>query len=354
MQDLTKILIGEGQYDGHVLTRKLPIKIDNALYSLIHFIGGMATHDVVHFAERATEDDLEELYSLIIDFPNTIQAIMPLAGNYKVLRNSEQYQKIVDLIKMVGMEEEMIEEGNGSLNKLVWKDSPLKKHQKSMGKKVVKEEAIPLPGADGFYTTDTNPYFTNYISPKVKQRLFKHWDSLGEADYDSLKLFGVEEASSFGVDAGGFHNVGDVLYPVLALEWLGGVENTKFAKQGWETTSEMGFENLKFKLEPISFDYMFDESENFGESGYACWDIRVLIDKDGDLGLPVNPKFINNYGDYTPYIQDLFPESAQNKLSSYRNYTNEQMELIEGLWEYYHNEASKYSGQFCKVEVKLV
>ena len=533
MQDLTKILIGEGQYDGHVLTRKLPIKIDNALYSLIHFIGGMATHDVVHFAERATEDDLEELYSLIIDFPNTIQAIMPLAGNYKVLRNSEQYQKIVDLIKMVGMEEEMIEEGNGSLNKLVWKDSPLKKHQKrmdrdwgvfssfpikkfmntkppknnsdevigelqlidslpsiegfvkttddvhkhfnkflkskkleypkndikeilknsssillklkyhynrprpeqlakemglkfhsepldsartpsypsghstqgrliarylselhpkyenelmklgneigagrlvakvhypsddlfgkeigdalykSMGKKVVKEEAIPLPGADGFYTTDTNPYFTNYISPKLKQRLFKHWDSLGEADYNSLKLFGVDD-DYFRDETSGFHNVGDVLYPVLALEWLGGVENTKFAKAGWDTTSEMGFEDLKFKVEPIGFDYMFDESENFGEQGYACWDIRVLIDKDGDLGLPVNPKFINNYGDYTPYIQDLFPESAQNKLSSYRTYTNEQMELIEGLWEYYYEEASEYSGQFCKVEVKLV
>ena len=333
MQELTKILIGEGDYDGHVISRKLPIKIDNALYALIHFIGGLTTREVISFANQATEDDLEELYRLIIDFPNTIQAIMPLAGNYSVLRKSKEYQKIVKLVKMLGVGDALY---------------------KSMGKKVVKEEAIPLPGADGFYTTDTNPYFTNYISPKIKQRLFKHWDSLGEADYDSLKLFGVVETSSFGVDAGGFHNVGDVLYPVLALEWLGGVENTKFAKQGWETTSEMGFENLKFKVEPIGYDYMFDESESFGESGYACWDIRVLIDKDGDLGLPVNPKFINNYGDYTPYIQDLFPESAQNKLSSYRNYTNEQMELIEGLWEYYHHEATKYFSQFCKVEVKLV
>tara|TARA_R110001599_G_scaffold156527_1_gene342376 strand:- start:8541 stop:10142 length:1602 start_codon:yes stop_codon:yes gene_type:complete len=533
MQELTKILIGEGKYDGHVITKKLPINVDNALYTLIHFIGGLTTREVIDFANRATEEDFKELYRLLIDFPKTIQDIMPLAGSYKVLKDSKEYQKIVNLIKMEEGFEEVIEEGK-NLNKLVWKGSPLKKHQKrmdkdwgvfssfpikkfmntkppknnsdesmdelqlldslpviknfvkttddvhkhfinflktkkleypkkeikdllnhtspiilklkyhynrprpeqlakemglkfhsdpldsartpsypsghaaqgrfisrylsdmypkhenelmklgneigtgrlvakvhypsddlfgkeigdalykTMGKKVVKEEAIPLPGADGFYTTDTNPYFTNYISPKVKQRLFKHWDSLGEADYDSLKLFGVEETSSFGVDAGEFHNVGDVLYPVLALEWLGGVENTKFAKQGWETTSEMGFENLKFKLEPISFDYMFDESESFGESGYACWDIRVLIDKDGDLGLPVNPKFINNYGDYTPYIQDLFPESAQNKLSPYHNYTNEQMELIEGLWEYYHNEASKYSGQFCKVEVRLV
>ena len=110
MKELIKVLIGEGEYDGHVLSRKLPIKIDNALYSLIHFIGGMTTREVIEFANQATEDDLEELYNLIIDFPNTIQAIMPMAGNYKVLRNSEQYQKIIDLIKMEDMEEEMIAE----------------------------------------------------------------------------------------------------------------------------------------------------------------------------------------------------------------------------------------------------
>ena len=31
----------------------------------------------------------------------------------------------------------------------------------------------------------------------------------------------------------------------------------------------MGFENLKFKVEPIGFDYLYDESVNFGESGYG-------------------------------------------------------------------------------------
>ena len=213
MKELIKTLIGEGEYTGHVLTRKLPIKIDNALYSLIHFIGGMTTRDVIDFADNATENDLEELYNLIIDFPNTIQTIMPMAGNYKVLRNSEQYQRIIDLIKMEDMEEEMIAEHDDN-------DS----------------DTIPLPGADGFYSTDTNPYFTNYISPKVKQKLFKHWDSLGEADYNSLKLFGVVETSSFDIGTGNFHNVAEVVYPVLSLEWLGGVENTEFAKQGWETT----------------------------------------------------------------------------------------------------------------------
>ena len=326
MKELIKVLIGEGEYDGHVLSRKLPIKIDNALYSLIHFIGGMTTREVIEFANQATEDDLEELYNLIIDFPNTIQAIMPMAGNYKVLRNSEQYQKIIDIIKMEDMEEEMIAEHDDN-------DS----------------DTIPLPGADGFYTTDTNPYFTKYITPKIKEKLFKHWDSFGKADYDSLKLFGIDEASSFGYNASEFHNVGDVLYPVLALEWLGGVENTEFAKQGWETTDEAGWYNLKFKVEPVGYDYMFDESENFGERGYSCWHIRVLIDKNGDFD-PEGERVDSEI----PHIQELFPESAQNKLSSFNNYTNEQMETIELLWDYYHDKASDYWGEFCKVEVKLV
>ena len=325
MKELIKTLIGEGEYAGHVLSRKLPIKIDNALYSLIHFIGGMTTHDVVDFADKATEDDLEELYNLIIDFPNTIQEIMPMAGNYKVLRKSEQYQKIIDLIKMEDMEEEMIAEHDDN-------DS----------------DTIPLPGADGFYTTDTNPYFTRYFNPKFKDKLFKLWDSLGKADYESLKLFGVDDSSGMP-DYTDFRNVSDIIYPVLALEWIGGVENTKFAKAGWDTTSEGGWYKLHFKVEPIGYDYMFDESENFGEQGYACWHIRVLIDKDGDF----DPEGEREDGEI-PYIQELFPESAQNKLSPYSYYTNDQFELIELLWEYYHAEASEYWSQFCQVEVKLV
>lgn len=519
MQELTEILIGEGKYHGHVMTRKLPVKVDNALYTLIHFIGGLTTREVINFADKATEDELEELYRLLIDFPNTIQDIMPLAGSYRVLRQSKEWQEIVNLVKMEEEFEDVIEEGK-SLNKLVWKEKPLKKHEKrmnrdwgtfkdfpikkfmnskppknnseetmdelqlidslppietfvkstddvhkhfidflktkkldypkkeikellkhtspiilklkyhynrprpeqlakemglkfhsdpldsartpsypsghssqgrfigrylsdmypkhenelmklgneigtgrlvakvhypsddlfgkdvgdalykTMGKKLVKED-IDID-AQGFPTTDTNPYFTNYITPKVKQKLFKYWDSLGKADYSSLKLFGVEE----DMDAPYGHyffNVGDVLYPVLALEWIGGMDNTKFAKSGWRSTDEMGFQDLKFKVEPIGYDYMFDESANFGEQGYSCWDIRVLIDVNENIGL-----------DDSDRLKELFPESAQNKVSSYRNYTDEQMEIIEELWYYYEEEAGEYFKEFCRVEVRLV
>ena len=98
MQEFTEILIGEGKYHGHVMTRKLPVKLDNALYTLIHFIGGLTTREVINFADKATEDDLEELYRLLIDFPNTIQDIMPLAGSYQVLRKSKEWQEIVNFL----------------------------------------------------------------------------------------------------------------------------------------------------------------------------------------------------------------------------------------------------------------
>ena len=134
---------------------------------------------------------------------------------------------------------------------------------------------------------------------------------------------------------------------------VGGVENTDFAQAPWLETSEMGFDKLRFKVEPVGFDYLYDESNNFGERGYSCWDIRVLIDKDGDLGLPVNPEYIDNYGDYTPFVQDLFPESARNKLTSFRNYTNDQNDFIGSLWNQYDSYRDLVSS-FCRVEVVLV
>ena len=126
------------------------------------------------------------------------------------------------------------------------------------------------------------------------------------------------------------------------------IKNTEFAQAPWQETSEMGFVNLKFKVEPIGFDYLYDESDRFGEHGYACWDIRVLIDKDGDFDRP----FEREEGEI-PFVQELFPESARNKLSSHKNYTLDQFELIEELWMQYELYRD-LSSQFCRVEVVLV
>ena len=202
-------------------------------------------------------------------------------------------------------------------------------------------------GSDGYYTTDSNPYFTKYVTPTLKKQIFGYWDKHGIC-YGCLKYFGIDvEKDTYGH----FNDIVDIIYPLLHIEYVGGVENTEFGKLGYSRTNEGGWAYLKFKIEPIRYDYMFDESENFGEHGYACWDIRILIDKDSDLDLPVNPEFIDN--DYSPFIQELFPESSRNKLSSFRNYNEDQQETIELLWEHYVDSVD-FTHTFCRVEVVLV
>jgi len=323
MAKLNIKVLKEAGYYGHVISKRMPKDLDNRLYTMIHLIGGFTTRDVMFFLDQSTEEELMELHRLVKIFPSVMQELLPLAGSYKMLSQTENYQEIIDTIKFNEEQTELTEQTEGN-------------KPRNIGQFI-----------------DKNPYIINYITEKRIKALFSIWDNLGEANYDALKLVGVNEdlSSDDGYFATDFRNVGDVLYPLLVLEWIGGVENHQFSKAPWMETNEMGFEKLKFKVEPIKFDYLFDQSVDFGERGYACWDIRVLIDKDGDLGLPINPEFISN--DYTPFIQDLFPESARNKLSAGSNYNNDQFELIEELWndyESYRNDTSLY----CRVEVVLV
>ena len=298
-------LLKEAGYYGHVITKKLPKELDNRLYTLIHLIGGMTTQDVYRFVEEATEEEIKKLGFLVNNFPSEQHEILPYAGGYRYLVTSPQYKEILKLIKKPKFIRESVEIG--------W---------------------------DGFPTPDTNPYFTKYFNPKFRNKLFKYWDSVGKASYDALKLFGIKDDVDRQTS---FSDVMDIVYPILALQWIGGVGNTEFAKAGWKNTDEMGFQDLKFKVEPLGYDYMFDESENFGEQGYSCWDIRVLIDVNENIGL-----------DDSDHLKELFPESAQNELMSFHSYTQDQMYLIEGLWEYYEQEANEYFTQFCHVEVSLV
>ena len=123
-------LILEGNYKGNVITTNLPQHLDNALYTLIHFVGGMDFSDVNDFAHEATPYEIEELDRLINQFPSTIQDIMPLAGSFKVLRRSPEYQAIVNLVKRVHSDYHLDE----SLNDLVYREKPKDKHIKRMKK----------------------------------------------------------------------------------------------------------------------------------------------------------------------------------------------------------------------------
>ena len=299
------ILLGE-DYKGNIITKDLPKELDNTLFTLIHILGGFDTSDVINFARNANHREKRLLNKMVNDL-RLYDSVGVRSFDKESIKNSSRYRALTIFLKTIA--------DTGGADSLMEQKSP------------------------------TDPYFDNYVKPEYKKLIFKQWDKLGEADYNVLKYFDI-----IGEDEA-FDNVADVVYPLLVIEWLGGVENTDFAQAPWMETSEMGFNKLKFKVEPVGFDYLYDDSVNFGEHGYACWDIRVLIDKDGDLELPINQKFIDN--DYSPFVQDLFPESARNKLSSFRNYNEDQMETIESLWEQYESYRDMVHS-FCRVEVVLV
>ena len=306
MSETFKDVLLEGSYKGNVITGELPKQLDNTLFTLIHILGGFNTTDVINFATNANHRE-KKLLSKMVDDLRLYDNVGTRGFDKESIRNSSRYRALTIFLRTIA--------DTGGANSLMEQLSP------------------------------TDPYFDDYVKPEYKKLIFKQWDKLGEADYSVLKYFDI-----IGEDEA-FDNVADVVYPMLVIEWVGGVENTDFAQAPWMETNEMGFEKLKFKVEPTGFDYLYDESSNYGERGYACWDIRVLIDKDGDLGLPVNPEFIAN--DYTPFVQDLFPENSRDKLASHRNYTEDQFEFIEMVWEQYEGYRNLASS-FCRVEVVLV
>ena len=288
METLFKDILLSEDYVGNMITGELPKRLDNTLFTLIHVLGGFTTSDVINFARNANHREKKLLNKMVNDLHLYDDTPMRRFNKESIV-NSSRYRALTMFLKTIA----------------------------------------DTGGADSLMEqrTETDAYFGDYINPDHKEVIFKQWDKLGKADYNVLKLFGVEEDPHMD-EYTDFRNVGDIVYPLLVIEWLGGVENTDFAQAPWQETSENGWYKLKFKVEPIGFDYLYDESDRFGEHGYACWDIRVLIDKDGDFDPPSERE-----DDEIPFIQNLFTESARNKLSSHNNYTEDQFEVIEMLWD---------------------
>ncbi len=296
MNTTFKDILKEG-YKGNMITGDLPKQLDNTLFTLIHVLGGFDTSDVINFARNANHREKKLLNKMVNDL-HLYDDVGVRGFDKESIKNSSRYRALTIFLKTIA--------DTGGANSLMEQLSP------------------------------TDPYFDNYVKPEYKKLIFKQWDKLGNADWNVLKYFDI-----VGEDEA-FDNVADVVYPLLVIEWLGGVENTDFAQAPWVETSEMGFNKLRFKVEPVGFDYLYDESDNFGERGYSCWDIRVLIDVNETTSL-----------DDSDQLKELFPESARNKLSSFRNYTDDQNDIIEGLWNQYDSYRDLVTS-FCSVEVVLV
>ena len=306
MQTTFKDILLREEYKGNMITGNLTKRLDNTLFTLIHTLGGFDTSDVINFARNANHRE-KKLLNKMVDDLHLYDKVGVRGFDKESIINSSRYRALTIFLKTIA--------DTGGANSLM--------EQRS----------------------ETDAYFGEYVKPEYKNAIFKQWDKLGKADYGILKYFNIED--DLGMEEyTDFRNVGDVVYPLLVIEWLGGVENTDYAQAPWMETSENGWYKLKFKVEPVGFDYLYNES--FGESGYACWDIRVLIDGMGDFDPPSERE-----DNEEPFVQSLFQESSRNKLSSHRNYTEDQFEVIEMLWMHYE-EYRDLSSQFCRVEVVLV
>ena len=109
-----KILV-EDIRDRHIFTNKLPVRIDNELYILSNKLGGLEHRDIVNFGEKATEDDIHMMGRLLDMFPSTLEDLINYTGNFDLLRNSKEYRRIVNFIKVGGLSESDVF-GQGLLN----------------------------------------------------------------------------------------------------------------------------------------------------------------------------------------------------------------------------------------------
>ena len=290
-------ILHEHSYKGNMITKMLPKDLDNTLFSLIHMVGGFDSGDIIAFARNANNREINLLTKMVNDL-DLYCDVRVKKFNKNDLRCSSRYKAMTIFIKVIA------EEG---------------------GMDTLTEDVSP-----------TDEIYKRLVPDNIKKGIFKSWDRIGHADWRILKAFGVE--INFD-DA--WTNSGDILYPMLEIEWLGGIENTRVGKSSdklREISSDLhGGTSIKYKAIPLDFDYLWDQSGDFGERGYSCWDIRFEISKDSVFhGEP---------------ITDIFDD--YHRLETNYGYNETQFEVIEWMWEDVPSFKDQFN-QFCAVEVSLV
>ena len=197
------------------------------------------------------------------------------------------------------------------------------------------------------YIGDINSKY-NKITPEIKEVLFKQWDRVGHADWKVLKYLDITTGD---VDQA-FNNVLDVIYPILRIEWEGGITGTLAYDESrhWGELFHDGrgsdhIDDLEYRIIPVGYDFSFDDTVNFGDSGYSCWNIIVEL-RPSKKGRPIlwNGFVIG---------EDLF-EKKDYPLQYHQNYDGEEVAVLEELWEGEHDShLGEYFQQFCQVGVKV-
>ena len=296
---------------GHALSTQLPVEVDNRLYTLMHVVGGFNFEEVHNFVESATPIQLDHFGEQVKKFPSTISELTPYTGQFELLKESVEFK---------------------TLKKLM----------------VLKEQS----------QTKWDPTFNEYISPALKEKLFNYWTKVGNPDWGTLKLFGVDTGD---ISDSTFDDVLDIVYPVLKIEWEGGIDKTSLGlkKDEWRHAITNGIYDIRFKVIPTSYTYTWDgDGDEGGErigrtggEGYACWNLTFLIDKQSWW----SEWDRNRDGEKerkTENIHLIFPnKTTEDVMSSMEDH---QADIIEELWEWIATEAQEYFHQYCKVTVKIV
>ena len=99
----------KGHY-GHVFSNKIPLELDNKLYVLVNKLGGLTRVDIKNFIENTNKESLYVLQGLLRDFPSTLEELLYYYGSLDSLRNSDEYKRIISLVKRIGSGERIMEE----------------------------------------------------------------------------------------------------------------------------------------------------------------------------------------------------------------------------------------------------
>ena len=99
----------KGHY-GHVFSNKIPLELDNKLYVLVNKLGGLTRVDIKNFIENTNKESLYVLQGLLRDFPSTLEELLYYYGSLDSLRNSDEYKRIVSLVKRIGSGERIMED----------------------------------------------------------------------------------------------------------------------------------------------------------------------------------------------------------------------------------------------------
>jgi len=182
------------------------------------------------------------------------------------------------------------------------------------------------------------------ITPEIKRAIFKAWDKSGNADWTVLKYFNI----STGDEDSSFDDVLDVIYPILRIEWEGGIKGSvaydHSQKWGGDERGRFG-DAYEYRVIPVGYDFLFDESVNFGESGYSCWNIMVEFRPTTNNGEIIWNQLIIG--------QDIF-EKMNYPLQPYSLYDDVEQDLLEEVWEKeQYGELMEYFSSFCQVGVKV-